>query len=120
MFSVLSVLYPGKQKVLFGGYLCIMALVLLFKNYFRYFDYENSGEVITIKSRNAYMKKISLTEIPKEKILDFEIDILFYSAVLKLVLRSNKRTKIAVYYRLTGLGQENLIRLHNSLRNTIT
>ena len=86
----------------------------------RYFSYENSGEVISIKySHPLFVSKTSrpVLEFPIEKLSSFKIEqSVFTDKQLKIKVKNSKDRIIAFKYTLQNFPQSKLSRLNKSVQ----
>lgn len=95
--------------------LILIALRNLFR--FKYFDYEHSGEVLTIKYYSAFTfgKILPALEIPKQKICSFSIEKKGKTDILNLVTEAMNGKNKKFSFRLKGLSIEQTGKIRNSL-----
>jgi len=124
----LSLLFIGlinfKLAILVFGIFLIIA-ILVFRvviNNLRFFEYENYGEVVTIRNHFLFKTKNHPTEFPKSKLLYFEINcVLRYPklTMLQMTLSSRLRNKVCLRFIFSGLDRKDIEMLENSLRKII-
>jgi hypothetical protein len=96
--------------------LMLPILYLIDKN-FVFFEYEYSGEVVSIRRSNLlFRRKVRITEFPKEKLIGFQIEKVFYTTILKIEIQSNSKVKVVNYFTIIGLSEKNTLLLENSLQ----
>lgn len=100
-----------------SGILFIVLLVLFYR--MRYFEFDSSGEVISIRSYHPVFRTLERrTEFPKQKLRDYKIENNGGAAVMKIYLQMLERKNVAIKYSIHGLGRNKIQKLQNSLQKT--
>jgi hypothetical protein len=111
--------------ILISGIFLII-VILLFRvviHNLRFFEYENYGEVVTIRNHFFFKTKYHPTEFPKSKLLYFEINgVLRYPklTMLQMTLSSRLRNKVCLRFIFSGIDRKDIVMLENSLRDIIS
>lgn len=94
-----------------------LAIILIFKR-LHYFEYEFSGEVISLKMYHIFKKSyLSSLEIPKEKLYSYKLDKSLWSYTLWLSINSDKANrKPLLKYTLYGIDAIHYNSIDNSLK----
>lgn len=110
-FSLMGALVLGLILLL------LLPIVYVIEKNFMFFEYEYSGEVVSIRRSNFLLKrKVRITEFPKEKLIGFQIEKILYTTILKIEIQSNSKVKVINYFTIIGLSEKNTLLLENSLQ----
>ena len=100
----------------FSAVLLIIAVRNLLR--LRYFDYEHSGEVLTVKyySLFTFGRILPALEIPKHKIISHSIRKKGKTHYLNLLIKTGNGKDKKFRFRLTGLSREQIEKIRSSFK----
>ncbi len=85
------------------------------------FEYDSSGEVISVKSYHPLLKTSERrTEFPKDKLRSFNVSNHYDGVKLNLYLNSYKEYPVHIQYIVHGLSKKHKDQLKESLQKTVT
>lgn len=85
----------------------------------RYFEFDSSGEVISIRSYHPVFKNIEKrAEFPKQKLQDYKVEKKTDGAVMKVYLKMLEKRNSSVQYSIQGFDKIKVQRLERTLRKT--
>lgn len=122
--NILAVFVDGSVLEFFFAAMAAVALIFLFvfvKNQ-RVFEFENNGELISIKSYNwfwAWRKMIfaPVFEMPKDKILKISMTHIFIRRYLNVYFSGNSGIQKKIVIDITGCSKQNIKDLFGNKNN---
>jgi len=114
--------FVRNQPVLLFLFLPFSAVLLLIsvRNLLRlrYFDYEHSGEVLTVKyySLLSFGRILPALEVPKQKIVSHSIRKKRKTCYLNLLIKTGNGKDKKFRFRLTGLSREQIEKIRSSFK----
>jgi len=115
------IIFVRFQAVIFYSIfsLSIILILISLRNLFhlKYFDYEHSGEVLTIKYYSVFKfgEILPAVEVPKQKILTFSIEKKGKTQDLNLLIEARNGKGVKFSFRLTGFSKKQIEKIRNSL-----
>lgn len=97
--------------LLFIDSLCI---ILIFRT--KYFEFDSSGEVISVRSYHPFVRRERRSEFPKQMLNHYQLKKSPYcTAYLKFFLESSENRKIIIRYKISACNQTAFLQIKKSL-----
>lgn len=108
--------YKEELGILSG--ISFVFLILLFFR-MRYFEFDSSGEVISIKSYHPVFKSSERrSEFPKQKLQDFKVKKNFGGADLKINLKMADKKSTSIKFSIQGFSLNQVKNIEKTLQKT--
>lgn len=119
-FILFFVRISNSYKEELGILLAVSFLLLTFIFFrMRYFEFDSSGEVISIRSYHPVFKNIEKrAEFPKQKLQDYKIEKNTGGAVMKVYLKMIEKKNTSVQYSIQGFNKDKVQKLEKTLQKT--
>lgn len=86
----------------------------------KYFEYDCSGEIISLKTYHPLLRhRERRTEFPKDKLKNFNISDQYLGTEINLLFNSYKPSPVKIKYNINGLNKKQVNQLKNSLQKIV-
>ncbi|WP_379963122.1 hypothetical protein [Epilithonimonas sp. UC225_85] len=108
---------------IFGKIKYVLFLLIIYNIFkisrLKYIDYENSGEVLLLKSYNVFRKKNTLKniEIPVEKVRNIHLEKIFFINYLIINIQRENNKKIQIHFPVSHMKRKDLLTIQYTFKN---
>lgn len=108
------------RNIRYVGFLFIIYTVIKILR-LKYIFYENSGELLSIKSYYMFRKKNTLRhiEVPLEKVKQLYLDKIFFINYLIIKIQKNDERIIQIHFPITNMKKKDLLTIEHIFKNEL-
>lgn len=121
LFSGMGLFFPAVfHKIKYIGFaFTIYNIVKILR--LNYIEYENSGEVLTLRSYNIFRKKHEgrQIEMPLDKIRKLKVEKTFWINYLIINIQKNDKKKVIIHFPIDHMKRRDLMTIENTFEHMI-
>lgn len=119
IFMLIGFTLISPEKFMWLKYMGVLAIIINIIKILslKYIEYENSGEVITLRSYNIYKKKYAgrQIEMPLDKIRQLKIEKTFWINYLIINIQKNENREICIHFPVEHMKRSDLLLIQNTI-----